>query len=209
LFLLSSCARLPPGRVDDLSQDAPVRICLIRGFQDWYSTGIDTLADQLRADGFDARAFGDSQWHDLAAALAASTDPQKPIILIGFSYGADDVISISRALAEKHIPIDLLITLDPVTPAAVPANVRRCVNFYESNGVWDLFPWLRGIPLHRENGDPAALENIDIRNRPDLVEPDTRHATIAANPKVHGAIIDLVKMEESRLLIAKSFKRPG
>lgn len=189
LLFAAGCTHVPPERINHLSPTVPVRIYLVRGFQDWYSTGIDTLADQLRAHGFDAQAFGDSEWHDLADALASSANSHTPIILIGFSYGADDVISISRELTDQHIPVDLLITIDPVTPAAVPANVQHCVNFYESNGFWDIFPWLRGVPLHRETGDSSPLENINIRNRPDLIEPDTSHATIAANPKVHRAII--------------------
>jgi hypothetical protein len=66
------------------------------------------------------------------------------------------------------------------------------VNFYQSNGPWDALPWLRGIPLQREPyGTTLPLENINIRNRADLYEPDTSHATIAANEKVHQAIIDL------------------
>jgi len=87
--------------------------------------------------------------------------------------------------------VDLLIAIDPVTPPAVPPNVRKCYDFYQTNGVWDVFPWLRGIPL--ESKTPEHLHNVDMRkSRPDLVEPDTSHATIAANGKLHQEIVRLV-----------------
>jgi pimeloyl-ACP methyl ester carboxylesterase len=179
-LLTTGCARLAPGQ---FTAAPPPHIHLIRGYLDWYSTGIDTLTTELKSDGHHAQAYREEQWADLADWI--KTHPQQPLILIGFSYGADDVILISRRLNEAHIPVDLLITIDPVTPAAIPPNVKRCVNFYEPNGFWDIFPWLRGIPV---NGG----QNINVRDRPDLVETGTSHATIAANEKIHSAIRTLV-----------------
>jgi hypothetical protein len=188
IVILSGCSRLSPGSVQAINPQP--QICLVRGFLDWYSVGIDRLTEELRSTGIPAHAYREEQWTDLADALLAN-QPSR-IVLIGFSYGADDVISISRRLDEHHLLVELLITIDPVTPDAVPPNVMHCVNFYEPNGFWDLFPWLRGVPLHRESNNSAGLENIDVRRRLDLVEANTSHGTIAANEKVHRAIIDLV-----------------
>ena len=181
LCLTQGCARLSPGIY---TPNNPPSIILVRGFQDWYSTGMDQFASELRTDGQNAQAFREEQWRDLADCLA--TSPNHPLLLIGFSYGADDVILIARRLNENHIPVDLLVTIDPVTPANIPANVKRCVNFYEPNGFWDIFPWLRGVPV-------TGGENINVRTRPDLNEPDTSHATIAGNQKIHAAIRRLVE----------------
>jgi pimeloyl-ACP methyl ester carboxylesterase len=186
--LTAGCARLSPGDPADIASPRSVNVCLIRGYLDWYSTGIDTLATQLRAEGINAESFREEQWDAVADAIAAH--PHRPMVLIGFSYGADDVILISRRLAEKHLTVDLLITIDPVTPATVPANVKRCVNFYEPNGLWDILPWLRGVPVTGDTG--AKIENINIRTRTDLDEPQTSHGTIAANQKVHKSIETLV-----------------
>jgi pimeloyl-ACP methyl ester carboxylesterase len=184
----NGCARLSAGPIQAINPSP--QICLIRGFQDWYSTGIDQLSSELKSNNIPSQVYQDEQWRDIAAALLENHSG--PIVLIGFSYGADDVISIARRLNENHLTVTLLITIDPVTPDAVPANVVRCVNFYEPNGFWDIFPWLRGVPLQRENAKSDGIENINIRRRLDLVEPNTSHATIAANAKVHRAIIDLV-----------------
>lgn len=183
LLLSNGCAGVAPVHVDHPLQAGPLHIVLIRGFRDWYSTGIDTLGATLGRDGFQTSVFPENQWRAVADALGRSVD-RRPLVLVGFSYGADDVISIARSL---HRPVQLLITIDPVTPAAVPANVSRCVNFYQPNGVWDAFPWLRGIPLHGDEGAPPLL-NVNVRARPSLNAPNLSHATIAANRKIHAAI---------------------
>lgn len=189
LWTIAGCTRLQPGAVSKLS--APQQpVILIRGFQDWYSAGIDTLAAEIRSTGTPVETFRDEQWGDVADQIIA-TRPTGPVRLIGFSYGADDVVSISRRLAENRIAVQLLITIDPVTPGDVPVNVIRCVDFYEPNGFWDVFPWLRGVPLHGETAK-VNLVDINIRERPDLVVADTSHATIAANPNVHRAILNLL-----------------
>jgi pimeloyl-ACP methyl ester carboxylesterase len=162
----------------------------IRGFLDWYSTGVDQLANDLRSDGFAVQTFREEQWRDVAAALRQRFPSRHRLVLIGFSYGADDAILISRRLADVHQPVDLLITLDPVTPAKIPANVKRCINFYEPNGFWDLFPWLRGVSVAADPG--VVVQNINIRIRPDLNEPGTSHATIAGNEKLQALILRLV-----------------
>jgi pimeloyl-ACP methyl ester carboxylesterase len=195
LMISVSCARLAPGPVVDLVSPNPPgmpSVVLIRGFQDWYSTGIDQLARQLRDDGFASEAFREEQWSDVANELAdaGNNHPHRPVFLIGYSYGADDVILIARRLNQTHLPIDLLITIDPVTPADIPTNVKRCVNFYEPNGAWDMLPWLRGIPVKGEPGE--RVENINIRARADLNEAGTSHATIAANTRLHQAIRNIV-----------------
>jgi hypothetical protein len=110
-------------------------------------------------------------------------------VLIGFSYGADDVLKTARQLEHHGIVCDAVITIDPVTPPRVPGNVRVCYNFFQTNGIWDIFPWFRGVPLQSEHLDNVM--NIDLRkDHPELLEPDTAHANIAANPNVRRAIID-------------------
>ena len=198
MFLIGGCHPLPPGRVDALravpTSPRAGHAYLIRGWRDLWSQGIDQLAAEIRDAGVPAEVYRDAQWHDLADALArqpANLVPHEPLALIGFSYGADDVVEIARQLHAANLPVDLLITIDPVTPSPVPPNVATCYNFYQTNGVWDAFPWLRGIPL--KSDAPARLVNVDLRRqRPDLLEPNTAHSNIAANEKLHRAILEKV-----------------
>ena len=193
LATLAGCGRLAPGPTVALpAAPRAARAYLIRGYLDWYSTGMDRLADELKSAGIAAAAYREEQWGDLADGLLGRPNLVGPTVLIGFSYGADDVILIAHRLGRHGRRVDLLVTIDPVTPAAVPSNVRRCVNFYEPNGVWDVFPFLRGVPLHADAG-AREPENVNVRARADLMEPGTSHATIAGNEKVHRAIVGLAR----------------
>jgi hypothetical protein len=181
--LLTGCQSQPKS----LAPKPRPHVILIRGFQDWYSTGIDKLADELCANGIDATVYAQADSKSAGDALLAETP--HPLVLIGFSYGADDVVRISRRLMKANKTVDLLVAIDPVTPPKVPANVARCVNYYQSNGARDVFPWLRGIPLSKDDPD-TPLYNFDLRkDRTDLLQPDTSHATIASHQKLHDEIV--------------------
>jgi hypothetical protein len=166
-------------------------VYLVRGWRDLWSEGIDQLGREIRQAGADAQVYRESQWRELGGMIDRqyrSGSAARPLVLIGFSYGADDVLRIAQRLERDSIPVDLLITIDPVTPPSVPPNVRVCYNYFQTNGLWDIFPWLRGVRLARPRA--GQLQNVDIRrDRPDLLEPHTSHATIAANAKLHREIV--------------------
>ncbi len=117
----------------------------------------------------------------------------EPIVLIGHSYGADDVIRIARRLDDAKVPVDLLITLDPVTPPAIPNNVRRAVNLYQSNGAMDKLPWLRGVAVKTEPGFKGQLVCSNIRtDRRDLLTPKVDHFNIEKQEPIHNEVIKQV-----------------
>ena len=194
MLWVCGCHPLPPGDIAAAARcplaQHPGNVFALRGWRDLYSTGIDELAAELGQAGVNASVYRSAQWRDLGSAIG-HRNCRGPLILIGFSYGADDVIEIARQLKGTGQCVDLLITIDPVTPPSVPANVKLCYNYFQTNGVWDVFPWLRGIPL-KADGAPRLI-NVDIRaQRPDLLEPDTAHSNIAANPKLHREIVKRV-----------------
>jgi hypothetical protein len=199
--IAGGCSSLPPGNLEAVSarSDLPRRgkVYLVRGWNGLWSEGIDTLAAELRSNGIDAQVYQQSQAAALGDALAnrargADPAPREPLVLIGFSFGADETIRIAQKLATVGAPVDLLMTLDPVTPPAIPSNVQACQNFYQSNGVWDALPWLRGVPVNAGDNPSGAVTNTNLRDRADLLEPNTGHSTIASNPKLHRAIIEQV-----------------
>ena len=163
---------------------------IIPGFHDWYSDGLFELQSLLRVCGVKTTDVPEAQYAKLQHVLLAA--PPTPVVLIGFSYGADDVITIARALDSRGRKVALLILIDPVTPAAIPPNVSRCVDYYQSNGLWDLLPFLRGVPVRRGAGDNQPLSNVNLRRTPNLLEPNTSHATITSNERVHAAIVEQV-----------------
>jgi len=171
-------------------------VYLVRGWIGIFSFGMDKLSDKLEEAGIRALVFQDAQHSDLAEQISKvyrQTTDHEPIVLIGHSYGADDVVRIARHLNNAGIYVDMLVTIDPVVPGQVPPNVRRTVNIFRSNGVFDTMPWLRGIPLKLELAGSGELANVDIRtDRPDLMEPGTDHFTIDKNEKVQEEILKRV-----------------
>lgn len=174
-------------------------VYLLRGWIGVFSTGINALTEQIDDAGVRAHVYQADQWRQLASAVierysGVPAADREPLVLVGHSYGADDAVRIARRLADAGVAVDLIVTLDPVTPPAVPANVSRVVNLYQTNGGWDALPWLRGVPLRP---DPAAeasvVQNVDIRaDRPDLLAGDAAnldHFNIEKKATIHAEVI--------------------
>jgi pimeloyl-ACP methyl ester carboxylesterase len=190
------CANISPGRLSDVraNSEQPLEgnVFLLRGFIGVFSTGINDLTDKLNEAGVRAHVYQTDQWPALARRIEqvwSESHSPEPLVLVGHSYGADDVVRIARYLDRHGIEVDLLITLDPVTPPRVPNNVKIAYNLYRSNGAWDRLPWLRGVPLHPAR-EGARVVNVDIRtDRPDLLEPGTDHFNIEKKQSIHEEVI--------------------
>lgn len=191
------CASTRPGdlqKVQVVSEKPRVgNVYLLRGWIGIFSTGIDDLGERLNDKGVRAVVYQESQWRQIAKTIADryDADAAEPIVLIGHSYGADGVVAIARELNRRDVPVDLVVTLDPVTPRTVSSNVRRAVNLYQSNGAWDKLPWLRGIPLEKEeSAEQTELVNADLRtDRTDLLEPGLDHFNIEKKQLVQDEVI--------------------
>ena len=101
-----------------------------------FSKEMDNLAAKIQARGHEVEVFNYTGWMRPAkdAARRYRSDPVKPrIIAIGHSAGGDSAIRFALSLKRAHVPVDLIITLDPTRIAnRVPANVARFVNIYSS-----------------------------------------------------------------------------
>lgn len=194
-------------------------VYLLRGWIGIFSAGIDQLTDKLNEAGVRATVYQESQWRDLARQIRRryadeKVDLREPIVLIGHSYGADAALRIAVALEGARIPVDLVITLDPVTPPRVPGNVRRVYNLYQSNGMLDAFPWLRGIALDAAPGAYVEIRNMDIRrDRTDLLVRGLDHFNIEKQPNIHEDILRevltvCVPRQSSRLVLDHPSRRP-
>jgi pimeloyl-ACP methyl ester carboxylesterase len=196
--MLSTGCSVPPNgplsSVQPLSDRARVgNVYLLRGWIGVFSTGMDALTDKINAAGVRAIVYQDTQWSELADAIKdkySKARYHEPIVLVGHSYGADDVLRMAEELDKAGIAVDLVVTLDAVTPPRVPGNVRLCYNLYQSNPVMDHLPFLRGIPVKSDSEHPTKVINNDIRvNRTDLLEPGLDHFNIEKKPKIHDDIL--------------------
>lgn len=199
LLLLAGCNSLPAGDISSINARAAIesrgKVVLLRGWRGLYSDGIDQLASELAAEGFQTVVYRESQWREIAAALNSPHQSSyfpltaPPLVLIGFSYGADNAISIARNISLTS-KVRLLVAIDPVTPDEVPPNVIECYDIYRSNGWLDVFPFLRGVPL--KASPEVRLSNLNLQDHPELDDPGMGHRHIAGSAKVHRAIIQQV-----------------
>ncbi|MGC1592173.1 MAG: hypothetical protein WA770_18945, partial [Pseudolabrys sp.] len=99
-----------------------------------------------------------------------------PLVLMGHSQGANNVIDMARALAAHNVRVDLLVTLVPLMQNPVPANVVRAINYYQSPGIW-------GSPLVADPGFHGKLTNIDVADDPTIL-----HISIDKSARIHSDI---------------------
>lgn len=201
LTLLSAvgCQGLEPGKMEwvQTHSDQPRagNVYLIRGLIGVFSTGMDELSTKIETSGVRARVFQDNQHSHLAAAMIKAYSGAKnpePLVLIGHSYGADDVVRVARELQAKGIRVDLMVTFDATTPPKVPGNVAVVYNYFQSQPT-DVIPMFRGIPLTLDEGATARLVNMDLRkDRKDLLEPGTNHINIDKNSVLQDEVVKKV-----------------
>jgi pimeloyl-ACP methyl ester carboxylesterase len=140
----------------------------MRGWLGIFSTGMDALADKIdKQAGAPAVSVADEEWRRLQDWLVDQRNKGNlkdgPLVLLGHSYGADDMIRVAGALKQHQMSVDLLVLLDPVTPPKVPTNVKRVYCVYKSHPLTDWYPAWRGVPADVEDPKVTELTNIDLR----------------------------------------------
>jgi len=157
---------------------AEPRVVLVRGWFGVFSTGLDSLADELKAKGIKAELSGHLQWSAVVSNIvrerAAGSTP--PLVFVGHSQGANNVIDMARSLGTHNIPVDLLVTLAPFLQSPVPSNVMRAINYYQSPG------W--GAPLIPDRGFRGKIVNNDVANDWTIL-----HVSIDKSAKIHGEVM--------------------
>ncbi len=115
---------------------AETRVYLLRGWFGVFSTGLDSLAEELRSKGIKAETIGHLAWRSTVSNIVKdhATGKSGPLVLVGHSQGANNVIEMARLLEREKIPVDLLVTLAPLLQDPVPGNVVRAINYYHSPG---------------------------------------------------------------------------
>jgi predicted esterase len=132
------------------------RVILLRGWFGVFSTGLDKIADQLKALGIEAEVAGHLNWsNEVAQILQKRTGTRSgPLVLVGHSQGANNVIDMARSLEAYNVTVDLLIALSPFMQNPVPANVVKAIDYYQGPG------W--GQPLEGGKGFHGKIVNINL-----------------------------------------------
>ena len=170
----------------------------MRGWLGIFSTGMDALAEEIdRQVGAPSVSVADEEWLRLQGWLIEQHkkgEIQEPLVLLGHSWGADDMIRVCQQLKDQGISVDLLVLLDPVTPPLVPTNVKRVYCVYKSHPATDAVPFWRGVPAAVKDPKITPIVNIDLRLAnvgfdTDLID----HINIEKSPGVHKMVMDEIK----------------
>src|SRR6516225_11982794 len=156
---------------------AETRVYLLRGWFGVFSTGLDSLAAELRSNGIKAETVGHLAWKTTVSNIIKDHAAGKsgPLVLVGHSQGANNVIDIARLLQRENIPVDLLVTLAPAGQDPIPGNVVRAINYYNSPG------W--GAPVTADAGYRGKLTNINLGG-----DIGIYHMAIDKNPRIQAEI---------------------
>ena len=94
---------------------AETRVYLLRGWFGVFSTGLDSLAAGLRSKGIKAETVGHLAWKTSVSNIIKwhASGNSGPLVLVGHSQGANNVIDMARLLQRENISVDLLVTLAP------------------------------------------------------------------------------------------------
>jgi thioesterase domain-containing protein len=175
---LAACG---PTRLAPLPGPPRGRVLLLRGLANLFSTGLNVLTARLRAAGFDARVHSHVEWRRLAdetVAAARAGTLERPFVVIGHSFGADEAISLAGRLGQAGVATDLLVTFDPQWQHAIPRGPRRVVNFHQEND-----------PIRRAVRPGAGFDG-SIENR--LVEGES-HLSIEKADRLHAQVLGLME----------------
>ena len=98
------------------------------------------------------------EWSSMAAsAIEAYRRGQvRSVIIVGYSLGGGSALKMAAQLDDAHVPVALIVTVEPVQVSDVPGNVRRAVDYYLPNG------W--GSALHAGPHFHGSLRNVAEAN---------------------------------------------
>jgi hypothetical protein len=153
-------------------------VILLRGWFGVFSTGLDSIANQLKAQGIEVEVAGHLYWSTALAKILGerSAGQTRLLVLVGHSQGANNVIDMARALESHGVSVDLLVTIAPFLQNPIPANVVKAINYYQAPG------W--GQPVAGDRGFHGKIMNVDLAG--DLT---VTHVTMDKNPKVQAEIL--------------------
>ena len=195
------------------------QIYLIRGLFGVFSTGMDQMAAQFKAQGYSNVSLW--SWTDVDAIAndiiaGHQNGDNAHVVLIGHSLGSNAVVQVADRLAQQGIPVDLAVTFDITEGLRVPLNVLRFENFYQNNGF--------GRPAIEPAGFTGQFQNINLSNDPRLDHGNIDNALALAsaslekkgitNPtpaQLEAAVMEILRMRADgkgwgQIADAKGFK---
>lgn len=154
----------------------PPEVVFIRGFAGVFSTGLDQIATDLRKKGVSVRVIGHLSAGGIVRELESAKSGKRRLVLVGHSFGGAAAMGMAQQLAGKHVPVRLVVTLDPTTNGPVVKGVGY-VNYYFS-----------GVGVGTALVGPGKVRNINLSSRQDHVA----HFNMTTDSQLKGEITALI-----------------
>lgn len=184
-------ARSAPAAVAAAPADAvlstpqfPPKVYLFRGaLGPIFSTGMDRLAEKIEKAGFWASVYEFTLCDLIAPRVAKAYRAEPgPIVLIGHSMGGLCSVRIAIALQEEHIPVSLVVAIDPAhATKSVPPNVERFINIFLSDNI------LGGGDVKPEPGYRGHYASYDMKDHDEVT-----HINIDKMNDVHAQLVTMI-----------------
>jgi hypothetical protein len=160
-------------------------IYCIRGLLNVMSLGMDEICDKLSKMGYSASTHNHAVWSSLAAEAAENYNAgrKRTIILLGHSYGADAVASITEKLGTVGVPVKLAVELDCLWETTASGRVDRFINLYIPGS---------GKRVNKGANFKGSLQNIDVS------KSQVGHLSIHYDPAIQARVIQYVRQATAR-----------
>ena len=160
-----------------------------------YWPGCDDFVANLAVRGAPAttiRGWDVNRTADKIAAGRRSGIQTGPLVLVGYSRGANDALRLARRLQKSDVTVTKLVLLETAANDSVPSNVESCLNVYQSSGSDDWLPAFRGLPVTVESAG-TQLINYNLRFHDEgVARADLNHFTVCRNYSVLGMVAEHV-----------------
>ena len=100
------------------------------------SPGLSEFGERIGHRGIPTTVSNYGDWPALAqeAIQQYQSGRLRSIMIVGHSLGGSAAAAMAAELGRAGIPVQLVVTLDPVGGSQVPSNVRHSVNFLPTGG---------------------------------------------------------------------------
>ncbi len=191
LWLAIGCAGcIAPGPILSVSRPNVIIFRSTAG----YFPNLAGFEDQLVEEGVCATVAYPDAHKKIAERIIAARNTgrlQGPLVIVGYSAGADKALLVSRRLGQRGIVVDKLVLVEAHEGGHVPANVRECLNIYKPQPWSNWCSLFTGCTVEAEN--PATqLVNYNIREFDDGRYDGDNHFTLPANPYLQDLMVDEV-----------------
>ncbi len=192
-------------------QSSPTNVLVVRATAGYWPE-CDSFVARLNDQGTPAtviRGWEVNRMADRIVAARRSSQATQPLILIGYSRGANDAIRLTRRLQKHDIPVDTLVLMETATQASVPANVVSCLNIYKSSSFEDEWiPAFGGLPVTVESAQ-THLVNYNLRFHDEAVaRPESSQLTVCQNPAVRQMISERVALAMRPVPLSEEISDP-